>query len=82
MIPPASHGKSSPGFQYSALEFLFGVIGVVLVTLTAIKIHPWDFPSPASVGPGTISLVLSDKLNGIMWDPTLGSDVAINRVSL
>jgi PAS domain S-box-containing protein len=49
--------SAPPGFRHSVLELLFGVIGVALITLAAIRIRPGEFTPPASVGPGTVSLL-------------------------
>ena len=45
------------GFWRAATECLFGVIGLALITFAAVQLHVEEFPPPASVGPGTISLL-------------------------
>ena len=45
------------GFRHTATQFLFGIIGLALITFAAIQLHLQNVPPPASVGPGTISLL-------------------------
>jgi two-component system NarL family sensor kinase len=45
------------GFRHTATQFLFGIIGLALITFAAIQLHLQKVPPPASVGPGTISLL-------------------------
>jgi hypothetical protein len=44
------------GFKHIAIQFLFGIIGVALITIAAIQFHLQEVPLPG-VGPGTISLL-------------------------
>jgi PAS domain S-box-containing protein len=45
------------GFRDTATQLLFGIIGLALITFAAMQLHVQKAPPPASVGPGTISLL-------------------------
>jgi two-component system, NarL family, sensor kinase len=45
------------GFKHIAIQFLFGIIGVALITVAAIQFHLPRVPPTTFVGPGTISLL-------------------------
>ena len=44
------------GLRHAATEFLFGIIGVTLITFAAVRFQIASLP-PSNVGPGTISLL-------------------------
>jgi hypothetical protein len=44
------------GFWHAARQFLFGIIGLALITFAAVRIHVDTLLLPG-VGPGTISLL-------------------------
>jgi len=45
------------GFRHEATQFLFGIIALALITFAAVRLNVRQAPLPASVGPGTISLL-------------------------
>jgi K+-sensing histidine kinase KdpD len=54
---PRMPGTTPPGLWHAATHYLFGIIGVSLITFAAVRLHIERFPPPASVGPGTIALL-------------------------
>jgi signal transduction histidine kinase len=56
----SSNGPREAGPQrlrHQATHFLFGIIGLGLITFAALQLHLQKLPPPSSVGPGTISLL-------------------------
>jgi hypothetical protein len=50
--------EASPhGFRHTATQLLFGIIGLALITFTAIQFHLQQVPPSTFIGPGTISLL-------------------------
>jgi PAS domain S-box-containing protein len=44
------------GFWHAATQFLFGIIGLTVITIAAVELHVGNMPSEG-VGPGTVSLL-------------------------
>jgi signal transduction histidine kinase len=71
----------SHGFWYVATQFLFGIVGLALITFAAVRLHVHEPPMTVSVGPGTISLLYLIVVVFVSRRGGLVSSVAVSLIA-
>jgi signal transduction histidine kinase len=71
----------SHGFWYVATQFLFGIVGLALITFAAVRLHVHEPPMTVPVGPGTISLLYLIIVVFVSRRGGLVSSVAVSLIA-
>ncbi len=70
------------GFKHIAIQFLFGIIGLALITFAAIQFHLQRAPPKAFIGPGTISLLYLIVIAFVSLRAGFVSTVAVSLIAV
>src|ERR1700733_14408189 len=70
------------GFKHTAMQSLFGIIGLSLITFAAIQFHLQQVPPTAFIGPGTISFLYLIVIAYVSLRAGFVSAVAVSLIAV